>query len=118
MAVIANRVDPADLQEVRALLARTGLAVGGDPGDPVAGRADRRRPAARPAAAELVRGNPELLDEESMGFVVAAMSLPNVLTRLREDFTVIAPGDRSDVLPALILAHQSGDLPESVPRSC
>ena len=46
-----------------------------------------------------------------MGFVIAAMSLPNVLTRIREDFTIIAPGDRSDVLPALILAHQSATFP-------
>ena len=46
-----------------------------------------------------------------MGFVVAAMSLPNVLTRLREGFTIIAPGDRVDVLPALILAHQSATFP-------
>ena len=61
--------------------------------------------------AELVRGNPELLQKESMGFVVAAMSLPNVLTRLTEDCTVIAPGDRSELLPALILAHQSGTFP-------
>ena len=61
--------------------------------------------------AELVRGNPELLQQESMGFVVAAMSLPNVLTRLREGYTVIAPGDRYDVLPALILAHQSATFP-------
>ena len=50
-----------------------------------------------------------------MGFVVAAMSLPNVLIRLREDVTVIAPGDRSDLLPALlILAHQSGVYPQAV----
>ena len=63
--------------------------------------------------AELWRGNPELLAKESMGFVVAAMSLPNVLTRLREDFTIIAPGRplrcaaRADPGPPV------GDLPES-----
>ena len=61
--------------------------------------------------AELVRGNPELLQQESLGFVVAAMSLPNVLTRLKEHTTVIAPGDRYDVLPALLLAHQSATFP-------
>jgi phosphate acetyltransferase len=46
-----------------------------------------------------------------MGLLVAAMLLPNVLTRLREDYTVIAPGDRPELLPALILAHQSGTFP-------
>ena len=39
------------------------------------------------------------------------MSLPNVLTRLVEDVTVIAPGDRYDILPGLVLAHQSGTFP-------
>ena len=63
------------------------------------------------AGATLWRGNPEWLQRESRGFVVAAMSLPNVLTRLVEDVTVIAPGDRYDVLPGLVLAHQSGTFP-------
>jgi phosphate acetyltransferase len=110
VAAIANRVEPDDLQEVRALLSRTGLAVGGLPEIPllVAPTVANLQQA---CGAELVRGNPELLQRESMGFVVAAMSLPNVLTRLREDYTVIAPGDRVEVLPALILAHQSQTFP-------
>ena len=108
--LIANRVNPEDLQEVRVLLARTGLAVGGMPEIPllVAPTVANLQQA---CGADLVRGNPELLQRESMGFVVAAMSLPNVLTRLREGYTVIAPGDRVDVLPALILAHQSATFP-------
>ena len=110
VAAIANRVNPDDLQEVRVLLSRTGLAVGGMPEIPllVAPTVANLQQA---CGAELVRGNPELLQKESMGFVVAAMSLPNVLTRLREGFTVIAPGDRVEVLPALILAHQSATFP-------
>ena len=47
-----------------------------------------------------------------MGFLVAAMTPPNVLTRLRPYLTVIAPGDRTDALPALILAHQSATFPD------
>src|SRR6478609_3558178 len=110
VAVIANRVDPADVQEVRALLARTGLAVGAIPESPVL-VAPTVANLQRACGAELVRGDPDLLRKESMGFVVAAMSLPNVLTRLREGYTVIAPGDRYDVLPALLLAHQSATFP-------
>ena len=110
VAVIANRVDPADVQEVRALLARTGLAVGAIPESPVL-VAPTVAGLQRACGAELVRGDPDLLNKESMGFVVAAMSLPNVLTRLREGYTVIAPGDRYDVLPALLLAHQSATFP-------
>jgi len=110
VAVIANRVNPTDVQEVRALLARTGLAVGAIPEIPVLVAPTVANLQAA-CGAELVRGDPALLLQESMGFVVAAMSLPNVLTRLRESYTVIAPGDRSDVLPALILAHQSATFP-------
>jgi len=110
VAAIANRVDPDDLQEVRVLLARTGLAVGGMPEIPLL-VAPTVANLQQVIGAELWRGKPELLARESMGFVIAAMSLPNVLTRIREDFTIIAPGDRSDVLPALILAHQSGTFP-------
>ena len=60
---------------------------------------------------ELWRGNSDWLTRESGGFVVAAMSMPNVLNRLVEDVTVIAPGDRYDILPGLVLAHQSGTFP-------
>ena len=66
---------------------------------------------AEAAHAKMWRGNPEWMQRESRGFVVAAMSLPNVLTRLVEDTTVIAPGDRFDILPGLVLAHQSGTFP-------
>src|SRR5690606_670625 len=55
--------------------------------------------------------NPEWLERVSVGTVIAAMSLPNVLTRLTENCTVIAPGDRYDLLPGLVMAQQSGTFP-------
>ena len=51
------------------------------------------------------------MDRESLGLIVAAMSLPNVLDRLVPDVTVIAPSDRTDLIPGLMLAHQSGTFP-------
>ena len=51
------------------------------------------------------------MDRESLGLIVAAMSLPNVLDRLMPDVTVIAPSDRTDLIPGLMLAHQSGTFP-------
>src|SRR6476469_5549515 len=74
VAVIANRVNPPDVQEVRALLARTGLAVGAIPEIPVL-VAPTVANLQQACGAELVRGDPDLLHKESMGFVVAAMSL-------------------------------------------
>ena len=110
IAAIANRVDPDRCGEISVLLSRTGLAVGAMPETPVLS-APMVADLQKACGAELVRGNPELLQRESMGFVVAAMSLPNVLTRLKEHYTVIAPGDRTDVLPGLVLAHQSETFP-------
>jgi phosphate acetyltransferase len=110
VAVIANRVNPDDVETVRDLLTKTGLPVGAIPEIPLL-IAPTVADLQRACGAQLVRGNPEWLQRESMGLLVAAMSLPNVLTRLEEDYTVIAPGDRSDLLPALILAHQSGTFP-------
>jgi len=110
VAVIANRVEPEDVAEVTRLLTASGLTVGAIREIPVL-VAPTVADLQAACGAQLVRGNPELLERESMGFVVAAMSLPNVLTRLRNDYTVIAAGDRSDVLPALILAHQSATFP-------
>ena len=111
VAVIANRVDPTELAEVREALARGSVL-------PVAAIPEVPLLVAPTVAAlltacdgRLVRGNPAWLDRESLGFVVAAMSLPNVLVRLHEDVTVIAPGDRYDLLPGLVMAHQSGTFP-------
>ena len=59
----------------------------------------------------LVHGDPDLLDRESLGLVVAAMSMPHVIDRLFEDAVVIVPGDREDVVLGVLLAHQSRTLP-------
>jgi phosphate acetyltransferase len=95
---------------VRVLLTQTGLPAGAIPEIPLL-VAPTVADLQQACGAQLVRGNREWLQRESMGLLVAAMSLPNVLVRLREDYTVIAAGDRSDLIPALILAHQSGTFP-------
>jgi phosphate acetyltransferase len=110
VAVVANRVEPDDVATVGALLAQTGLPTGAIPEIPVL-FAPTVADLQQACGARLVRGNREWLQRESMGLLVAAMSLPNVLTRLRENCTVIAPGDRWDLLLGLILAHQSATFP-------
>ncbi len=59
----------------------------------------------------LVHGDAELLDRESLGLLVAAMSMPHVIDRLFEGATVIVPGDRDDVVLGVLLAHQARTLP-------
>jgi phosphate acetyltransferase len=60
---------------------------------------------------ELEGGDPALLAREAMGVVVSAMSLENVLVHLIEGSVVIVPGDRSEVLLGVLMAHQSGTFP-------
>src|SRR5664279_791518 len=110
VAVIANRVDPTATAEVARLLSAAGLTAGVIPEVPLL-VAPTVADLQEACGAELVWGNREWLQRESMGLVVAAMSLPNVLNRLRDRFTIIAPGDRTDVLPGLLMAHQSATFP-------
>ncbi len=108
IAVIANRVSPGEESAVRAALeSLPGLPVGVIPEVPIL-VAPTVRALFAACDARLLRGNPEWLDREALGLVVAGMSLPNVLTRLRPGCAVITPGDRSDLLPGLVLAHQAG----------
>jgi phosphate acetyltransferase len=59
----------------------------------------------------LLRGDPELLDREALGVMVAAMSVDNIVARLREGYVVLAPGDRTDAILGVLMAHQSDNFP-------
>ncbi|MCC6494791.1 MAG: phosphate acetyltransferase [Propionibacteriaceae bacterium] len=123
IAVIANRVssldrasseevDPAELDAVRTELSKLpGVVTAALPADRLLA-APRLRAQFEAVDAHLVLGNPELLDRESQDILVAAMTLPNVLRRLTPESTIIMPGDRSDMLPGLLLAHRSGSFPQ------
>ena len=60
---------------------------------------------------KLIAGDAALLSRESLGVVVAAMSMENVLTRLIEGGVVIVPGDRSDVLLGVLMANAAETFP-------
>lgn len=112
IAVVVNRADPASLDAVReAVSARVpGLLVSAIPENPVI-LAPTVQQVKDAVSGTLLQGSPEWLGRVSTGTVVAAMSLPNVLERLTENCTVVAPGDRYDLLPGLILAQHSGTFP-------
>lgn len=59
----------------------------------------------------LVRGEEELLNREALGVMVAAMSLENVVGSLREGFVVLVPGDRTDAILGVLMAHQNDNFP-------
>jgi phosphate acetyltransferase len=125
LAVIVNRADPDTIAEVTdavsAVLARSdvdeataapaaSVPVWTIPEDPVL-VAPTMRAVMQATDATLVKGDAELLAREALGVVVAAMSMNNVLTRLTEGAVVIVPGDRTEVLLAVVMANASGTFP-------
>jgi len=111
VAVVANRVDPVALDATRAALAdHDDVLVAAIPESPVLS-APTFGALVEAAGGHLVLGSEAWTARDALGIIVAAMSLPNVLARLRPDVAVIAPSDRTDLIPGLMLAHQSGTFP-------
>ncbi|SDV02387.1 phosphate acetyltransferase [Microlunatus sagamiharensis] len=111
VAVIANRVEPGEVEPTMAALARIpGVLTAAVPESPLLS-APTFGSLVEAADAHLVLGSEAWTGREALGIIVAAMSLPNVLDRLRPDVAVIAPSDRTDLVPGLLLAHQSGTFP-------
>jgi phosphate acetyltransferase len=112
VAVIANRVDHDSAEAIRAALGNLGehVVTAAIPESPLLS-APTFRALVEAADGELVLGSQAWMDREAMSVIVAAMSLPHVLDRLVPDVAVIAPSDRTDLIPGLMLAHQSGTFP-------
>ncbi|SEP76399.1 phosphate acetyltransferase [Microlunatus flavus] len=111
VAVIANRVDPGAVEPTMAALGRLpGVLTAAVPESALLS-APTFGALVEAADGHLVLGSEAWTGREALGIIVAAMSLPNVLDRLRPDVAVIAPSDRTDLVPGLVLAHQSGTFP-------
>ncbi|WP_230673663.1 phosphate acetyltransferase [Rathayibacter sp. Leaf248] len=113
IGVIANRADPETAPNAVAAIREVlpeGAPVWAIPEDPflVAPSVSRLVEA---VDGVVVAGDPELLGREALGVVVAGMSMVNVLPRLMEGGVVIVPGDRPEVVLAVIMAHASGNFP-------
>lgn len=117
VAVIANRVDHDAVEAIRTKLAELGdVVTAAIPESPLLS-APTFRALIEAADGELALGSEAWMDREALSVIVAAMTLPHVLDRLVPDVAVIAPSDRTDLLPGLMLAHQSQDR-ECAPRVC
>ena len=60
----------------------------------------------------LIVGRDDMLQHDSQTVIVGAMTLPNLLARLEPEATVIMPGDRTEMIPGLLLAQSSGSFPQ------
>jgi phosphate acetyltransferase len=109
-AVVANRCDPAQMPAVADALKQLGPKTYVLPEEPLL---------VAPSVAELqhavegtlLRGDPALLAREAMDVLVAGMTAEHVLERLTEGVAVITPGDRSDVVLAVLSAHAAEGFP-------
>lgn len=116
LAVVANRADPDRLDEIVAAVsgalgrAASDVPVWAIPEDPYL-VAPSLATIAVALDGTLHVGDAELLNREVLGVVVAAMSVENVLARLFDGAVVVVPGDRSEVLLGVLIAHQSATFP-------
>ncbi len=109
-AVVANRCDPAQMTAVANELKHFEPQTYVLPEEPLL---------VAPSVAELqsvvagtvLRGDPALLTREVMDVLVAGMTAEHVLERLTEGVAVITPGDRSDVVLAVVSAHAAEGFP-------
>ena len=120
LAIVSNRSDPDQLAEIEAAVRSAAPDALGETGRelPVWVIPEDRFLVA-PTVGELLdavdgtllKGDKALLSREALGVVVSAMSMENVLVRLSEGAIVVVPGDRSEVLLAVLTAHASETFP-------
>jgi phosphate acetyltransferase len=113
LGIVANRVEPAQLDRAREALGGATLG-SATPAYTLPEESLLSAPTVSDLLdvdGELYRGDSGLLGHEVREFVVAGMTLPNVLDRLVDDAVVVTPGDRSDVLLGVLMAHASRTFP-------
>ncbi|WP_329415896.1 phosphate acetyltransferase [Nocardia vinacea] len=110
VAIIANRCDPEQLDEVGVALKGFDVPSWTLPEVPLL---------ISPTVAELCTaiggemysGDVELLQREALKVMVGGMTAEHILERLVDGVVVIAPGDRSDVLLSVVNAHEAEGFP-------
>jgi phosphate acetyltransferase len=112
-AVVANRCDPEQLDAVAQALAKVEpktLKSYVLPEEPllVAPSVAELRDAVH---GTLISGDDVLLSREATGLLVAGMTAEHVLERIHDGMAVITPGDRSDVVLAVVSAHAAEGFP-------
>jgi phosphate acetyltransferase len=113
VGVVVNRAEPAELAGMEAA-----LAPHLPPGTPVFAIPENPQLSAPSLATVLAAadarpflGDPALLDRNVNATIVAAMTLENLLPRLVEGGLVVMPGDRTETLIGVLLAHASATFP-------
>ncbi|MDF0529544.1 phosphate acetyltransferase [Tsukamurella sp. 8F] len=109
-AVVANRTAPDRLADTAAALRATDRPAWALPEEPVL-VAPMMSELLDALGGRMLWGDPELLSREAMSVLVGGMTAEHILERLTEGVAVVAPGDRSDVLLALVNSHRASNFP-------
>ncbi|NCT89613.1 phosphate acetyltransferase [Cellulomonas sp. APG4] len=109
VAVVANRCRPEELVTVRKALGAE-LPVWTLPEDQLL-NAPTVGALMEAVGGKLAAGDAELLQREALDLLVGAMSIEHLLDKLTDGAVIITPGDRSDVLLGLLMAHAADGFP-------
>ncbi|MGL4306693.1 MAG: phosphate acetyltransferase [Mycobacteriaceae bacterium] len=110
ISVIANRCEPEQLLEINRVLASNRFPCWALPEVPLL-VAPTMAELLDSVGGELYSGDPELLQREALTVLVGGMTAEHILERLTEGVVVVVPADRSDVLLALVTAHEAEGFP-------
>jgi phosphate acetyltransferase len=110
--VIANRVELDEIADITKALkaAAPGAFVGAIPENEFLIAPTLERVAAS-IDGRMIHGDPALMKREVLSAKVAAMNVENVISRLIEGEVVLVPSDRSEILLAVLLAHETDNFP-------
>ena len=109
-AIVANRCDPEALDEITAALQPLGVPAWSLPEIPLL-MAPTMAELLEAVHGKLYSGDVELMQREAQRVMVGGMTAEHILERLTEGVVVIVPADRSDVLLALVNAHEAEGFP-------
>jgi phosphate acetyltransferase len=113
LAIVANKINALDVEKLKQIL-NTRL-----PEDVLSAVIPFNKDLENPTMKEifeavkgkLLFGN-NLLSNQVDHFIVGAMQLRNCLTRLKENTLIVTPGDRADIIVAMLQANLSKNYPK------
>ena len=110
-AVVANRCRSGNLATDAEAVSLPGLPGYAIPDEPML-NAPTVGELMQACQGTLLSGDETLLQREVADLMVAAMTLPNVLDRLKEGMLVVTPGDRPEIVLGVLFAHVAPDFPQ------
>lgn len=113
LAVVANLIKPAQVEDVRELLKtqiNNGTIIAVIPEDKAL-KSPTMKEISESIGAQLMFGEQQLSNQVDH-FIMGAMQLPNFLKHLKENVLIMTPGDRGDIIISALQANLSTSYPK------